>query len=208
MEADPLTRSVQNLISRVCDLEDACGGKFTIETETTIGIDYLHLEIRGVDELNVKDMLQLTEGSEHIVAFVCNLTKQHLEFRFEMSHRKKRVAEEEIQSSDEAVKKQFAIVKNLVHSDTEDEDVMTVCKYILAIKDSLPVMQMHLVKFDFTTIPGVIMITVKGIQRIEKHLFLRLKKIIDDTQSDITIFLAERQCLRICVKKRKHTVNV
>jgi hypothetical protein len=63
---DPLLKSIRDVVTCVCDWEDPCGGKYTVDTETIVGIDYAELRIRGVQDARATDIKTLVEGASHI----------------------------------------------------------------------------------------------------------------------------------------------
>jgi hypothetical protein len=217
---NPLVVSVDSLVQKVCEWEDACGGKYTVETETVVGSDFVSLSIKGVDEVIANDVLELVDQDPLIAKYTCDFTKQTLSFVFE-THRRKiayspRIPEigpcASIESKqNEAIQKELKSIKPYAGLDTE-EDLVTVCKCVVAVKSSLSILNIvsEPVTFDFTSTPGLVRITVQGLSKVEGKLFTTFKKLRDDFDAEIVLILAplSEQCIQISVKKAKATVNI
>ena len=81
---------------------------------------------------------------------------------------------------------------------------------IAAVKETLCLLQQTKVRFDITTTPGIIALTVKNLTRVDLDTLRQLHRLGTETDSEATVFLSppDSQSVRIRIKKSKRTVNV
>lgn len=205
---DPLTVSVNDVVRRVADWEDACGGKFTVQTEVVKGEDYVLLKVFNVDEVRVRDLVTLLEEVRHAVSCRCDFADETVCFRFEESVKRKR--DDTTTPTEEQVLNEFRSLSRFSCNGSVEEDTRIVARFIATIKETLCLIQQTKVRFDITTTPGIIALTVKNLTRVELDMLRQLNKLGTETDSEATIFLSppDSQSVRIRIKKSKRTVNV
>ena len=208
---DPLEASVNDVVGRVCAWEDACGGKFTVETETTVGTDFVELRVTGVDEVRLADLVELVEMVPHVVAYGCYFATRSLWFKFETdAKKKKRVAELEETPTKKETEEEYEKIRPRLKTETE-EDVRAVCDLVVGMKAVVPHVHSKNVRVDLTPTPGVVVVNFKGLPRFDKTMITKLTSLSRDGEKfETVVFLApqESQCVKINVKKRKKTVNI
>jgi hypothetical protein len=211
----PLVASVNRLVSTVCKWEDACGGKYTVDTKTVIGSDFVSLDIKGVDEIRTNDVLELVEQDAHIAKYLT------LSFVFESHRRKARNAQIEQSAAPlavintnkdkEALENELKFVRPHVGSEAEDDLVM-IYECVVAVRKSISILNSlsQQVAFDYTSTPGLIRITVRGLAKIETKLFTTFKKLRDEFDAHVVLVVSPKteQCVQISVKKGNATVNI
>lgn len=205
---DPLTVSVNQVVRMVTDWEDACGGKFTVETKVVTGEDYVLLQLFNVDEIRVRDLMRVVTDVNHVVWCTCDFSEQFLCFRFEQNHKRKR--EDGSEKREETLDRELMALKKWSNEENTQDDVHTVAKFIAATKESLSILQQTKIRFDITTSPGIITLTVKNFVKIDIGLLRQLYRLEKENDSDSVIFLSppESQNIRIRLKRSKRTVNV
>ncbi|MBE34444.1 MAG: hypothetical protein CMI16_02595 [Opitutaceae bacterium] len=212
---DPLETSVNAVVQKMCAWEDACGGKFTLDTDTVVGTDYVELRVAGVDEVRLVDLLAVVDEVPHVVDYGCHFADGTVWFKFETDVKKKRIAELEDKPDQKEVDEEYDKIRPRLKTET-DEDVRAVCDLVVALKTVVPRVHARNVRVDLTPTPGVVVVNFKGLPRFDKPMILKLRGLVgsdgDDETSplDAVVFLApkEARCVRIHVKKRKNTVNI
>lgn len=205
---DPLTVSVNEVVRRVADWEDACGGKFTVETEVIKGEDYVLLKVFNVDEVKVRDLVTLLEDVRHAVSCRCDFSEETILFRFEENNKRKR--DDATDPTEEQVSNEFKALSRFASDNNSDDDTRVVAKFIATVKETLCLLQQTRVRFDITTTPGIIALTVKNLTRVDIDALRQLHRLGTETDSEATVFLSppDSQSVRIRIKKSKRTVNV
>lgn len=205
---DPLTVSVNEVVRRVADWEDACGGKFTVETEVVKGEDYVLLKVFNVDEVKVRDLVTLLEEVTHAVSCKCDFSEETVLFRFEENNKRKR--NDATDPTEEQVTNEFQSLSRFTSGNGTEEDTRKVATFIAAVKETLCLLQQTKVRFDITTTPGIIALTVKNLTRVDLDTLRQLHRLGSETDSEATVFLSppDSQSVRIRIKKSKRTVNV
>lgn len=211
---DPLRVSMDEVVYRVTDWEDACGGRYTIETSVVEGLDYALLHVRNVDEVRAKDLIQVVDAVEHVASCGCDFAEQMIVFRFETNQKRLREGvvapaappANDVDAAHKIEMEASVMQRRLV--DEAAEDVHLVAWYVVAVKEMLSVLQRAVVRFDITTSPGILTLTVKNLTRVDAALLRKLQSAHDE--NDIVVFLSppDSQCVRIRVKKSKRTVNL
>jgi len=208
---NPLVASVNDAVRKVCAWEDACGGKYTVDTDTEVGSDYVSLDIKGVDEVRASDFLALVAQDPHVAAYSCNFAKQTLSLVFEAQRRKVPSVTTPVvpKKQHEDLSKELELVK--AHATLErEEDLVTVCECVLAVKSTLSFMRSRQVMFDYTSTPGLILITVRGLTAVDTKLFATFRSLRADFGAEVVLVLSPKpdQCVQINVKKGKATINI
>lgn len=206
---DPLTVSVNEVVRRVADWEDACGGKFTVQTEVVKGEDYVLLKVFNVDEVRIRDLVLLLDDVKHAVSCRCDFSEETVSFRFEESG-KRRKRDDATEPTEDQVAAEFQTLSRFRSDGAEEEDTRVVARFIATIKEVLCLLQQTKVRFDITTTPGIIALTVKNLTRVDLDMLRQIRLLENKTDSDATIFLSPKdsQSIRIRIKKTKRTVNV
>ena len=206
---DPLTVSVNEVVRRVADWEDACGGKFTVQTEVIKGEDYVLLKVFNVDEVRIRDLVLLLDDVKHAVSCKCDFSEETVSFRFEESG-KRRKRDDATEPTEDQVAAEFQTLSRFRSDGAEEEDTRVVAKFIATIKEVLCLLQQTKVRFDITTTPGIIALTVKNLTRVDLDMLRQIRLLENKTDSDATVFLSPKdsQSIRIRIKKTKRTVNV
>lgn len=207
---DPLEASVNDVVRRMCAWEDACGGKFTLDTETIVGTDYVDLRVTGVDEVSLADLLAVVDGVPHVVDYGCYFGDQSVWFKFETDVKKKRVAELEENPTKKEVDDEYDKIRPRLKAET-DEDVRAVCDLVVGMKNVVPRVHARNVRVDLTPTPGVVVVNFKGLPRFDKPMIQKMRTLEKEKNTiETVVFLAPResQCVRIHMKKRKNTVNI
>ena len=204
---DPLNTSVNTVVREVTNWEDACGGKFTVETKIIKGEDYIMLRLFNVDEFRVCDLMKLVNEVSHVVSVRCDFSDESIDIRFEETFKRKK--HDPLAISKTSIDNEYnAIVK--MFNEEDPVDAASVAKYVATIKECLTTLQQTKVHFDITTTPGIIALTVKGLTRIDIDLFRHLDLLCAEKKEEAVIFLSppESQSIRIRIKKSKRTVNL
>lgn len=206
---DPLTVSVNEVVRRVTDWEDACGGKFTVQTEVVKGEDYVLLKVFNVDEVRIRDLVLLLDDVKHAVSCRCDFSEETVSFRFEESG-KRRKRDDVAEPTEDQVAAEFQTLSRFRSDGAEEEDTRVVARFIATIKEVLCLLQQTKVRFDITTTPGIIALTVKNLTRVDLDMLRQIRLLENKTDSDATVFLSPKdsQSIRIRIKKSKRTVNV
>ncbi len=214
---DPLESSVNDVVRRICAWEDACGGRFTVDTETLVGDDFVELRVRGVDEVRLLDVVEVVEKVPHIVDYGCYFATQCLWFKFETGDdsKKKRIApdEDSKRETEEALEEEYQRLRPRLKTET-DEDTRDVCRLVIAMKSVVPALHAKGVRVDLTPTPGVIVVNFKGLPRLDMPMIRQLRSLgggaENNVRVDAVVFLSpkETQCVRVCVKKSRNTVNI
>ena len=205
---DPLETSVNEVVRRMCAWEDACGGKFTLDVETTVGTDYVELRVAGVDEVRLDDLVTIVDEVPHVADYGCYFATQSVWFKFETDVKRKRVGELEDKPTKKETDDEYDKIRPRLKTET-DEDVRAVCDLVVGMKTVVPLVHSRNVRVDLTPTPGVVVVNFKGLPRFDKPMILKLRSLVDK-KIDAVVFLApkESQCVRIHAKKRKNTVNI
>ena len=218
---NPLVVSVNDLVRKICEWKDACGGKYTVDTETVVGSDYVSLDIKGVDEVRANDVMDLVAQDPHIARYSCNFTKQTLSFVLETNRRKAPNAPVVPTAGPCAVRtdsKDSGELENELkavrpHAAVEtEEDLIMVCKCVVAVRRSFSVLNVisEQVKFDYTSTPGLIRVSVHGLAKVDKTLFAIFKKLSDEFDAEVVLIMSPRseRSVQISLAKAKATVNI
>lgn len=206
---DPLTISVNEVVRRVVDWEDACGGKFTVQTEIVKAEDYVLLKVFNVDEVRIRDLILLLDDVKHAVSCKCDFSEESVLFRFE-ENGKRRKKDDATEPTEGQITAEFEALSRLRCDGGEKEDTRVVAKFIATIKEVLCLLQQTKVRFDITTTPGIIALTVKNLTRVDLDMLRQIRVLENETDSEATVFLSPKdsQSIRIRIKKSKRTVNV
>jgi hypothetical protein len=206
---DPLTVSVNEVVRRVADWEDACGGKFTVQTEVIKGEDYVILKVFNVDELKIRDLVLLLDEVKHAVTCRCDFSEETLTFRFE-ENGKRHKRDDASEATEDQVAAEFQTLSRFRSDGAEEEDTRVVARFIATIKEVLCLLQQTKVRFDITTTPGIIALTVKNLTRVDLDMLRQIRMLEKKTDSEATVFLSPKdsQSVRIRIKKSKRTVNL
>jgi hypothetical protein len=211
---DPLRISMDEVVCLLADWKDACGGRFTIETSVVEGVDFALLRVRNIDEVRTKDLLGVMSVAVHAVSCSIDFTEQLIVFRFETTQKRQR-GETSIVTADtpssvttvDNVEKELLLIQRRLPEEDVD-DLRLVAWYVVAVKEMVSMLQRATIRFDISTSPGILTLTVKNLTRLDAVL---LRKIHDgNVENETVIFLSppESQCVRIRVKKAKRTVNL
>jgi hypothetical protein len=217
---NPLVVSVNDLVRKVCEWEDACGGKYTVETEMVRGQDYISLDVKGVDEVLADNIMDIVAQDANIVRYVCNFAKQTLSFEFETPRRKVPnapivpasgpVSAQPDSYDDDALQKEL-ITARLLFKETE-EDLVMACKCVIAVRHATPVLNIlaGATKFDYTSTPGLIRITVIGLAKVDAKLFAVFKRLRSDFDAEVVLIMSPREerCVTIRLPKAKLVINI
>lgn len=205
---DPLKESVDEVIHRLTEWEDACGGKFTIESSITKGIDFVILWVRNVDEVRAADLLDLVNSNGHVVSCHCDFSEQSIVFRFGDSTKRDRHTPYHV--NEELLEKEVLRIQRSLSNEL-DEDIRSIARYVVAVKENVSLLQQATLRFDVTVSPGVMVLTVKKLSRTDAALLELLRGMTERKDYvDIIIFLSppDSQCLRVRLNKTKRTVNL
>jgi hypothetical protein len=111
----------------------------------------------------------------------------------------------------EALENELKLVRPYVALEAE-EDLAMVCKCVIAVRKSISILNSlsQQIMFDFTSTPGLIRITIRGLAKIETKLFTTFKKLRDEFDARVVLVVSPKieQCVQISVKKGKATVNI
>lgn len=211
---------MNEVVCRLTNWEDACGGKYTIETSVVEGLDYALLRVQNVDEVRAKDLVEVVSAIEHVVSCSCDFAEQMIVFRFEMNQKRPRADVKEREALSQSNERQALFDDDAERVESESlimqrrlvdeavEDVRLVAWYVVAVKSMLSVLQRATIRFDITTSPGILTLTVKNLTRVDATLLRKIQSAHDE--NEVVVFLSppESQCVRIRVKKGKRTVNL
>jgi len=204
-----LAQNVKDLVKRVCDWEDACGAKFTVETSARIGEDFVILDIFGLDEINMKHIQRANKSDPCIASHSCHFAttavRGKISFVFENTTRTEErgrvvVADEtELQSEIKRLSQLMPTVRA--------EDIRACCRCICSAKHEEQ-LEFRKIRITATNTPGVVTIEVHGLSRLGDVLLQKLRQILDEDENvSINIYI-ERSYLQFNIKKKRSTVNI
>jgi len=209
---EPLLDSVNETVRKLHEWRDACDGLFTVESEIDVGENFVCLEVKGIDEVDIRSFVKLIAGIGHVADYTINFEAQCMTLVFESASRRVRPAPEPSAEDETVANREFEYMVRLNTTNECDDDLRTASKCMAVVFGSVPASELHmkLVTVQMTTLPGLIIITARGLRKIDKLMLARLRKMQTDHDVDIVAFVSPKnnQCLQISVKKRKETVNL
>lgn len=217
---NPLVESLNDLVRKVCEWEDACHGKYTVETEIVRGGDFISLDIKGVDEVRADKILDLVARDPNIARYSCDFKKQTMSFVLETLRRKipdttivpntGPTGGKNIADDDDALRKELDTARS--HFKETEQDLIMACKCVVAIKRSISVLNVlaQSTKFHYTSTPGLIRITVIGLSNVNAKLFATFERLRTEFGADVVLILfpREEQCITISLPKAKLVINI
>ena len=218
---NPLVESMNGLVRKICEWKDACGGKYTVSTETVRGPDFISLDITGVDEILADNVMDLVAQDPNIARYSCDFAKKTMSFVLETLSRKSphvpsvvpntgALAPRTQSQDDEALQKELRIARP--HFKETEEDLIMACKCVVAVKRSISVLNIlsESTKFDHTSTPGLIRITVLGLAKVDMKLLAAFKRFRSEFDAEVILILSprEEQCVTISLPKAKLVINI
>jgi len=211
---EPLIESVKETVRKMCKWRDACDGLFTVESEIEVGENFVGLDVKGVDEVDMRSFAKLiasigADGVGHVADYCINFEKQTLTFQFESLSRKVRSAIVPSVQDESAAFKEYESMKSSAPDECH-EDILTASKCMAAIKSCVSTLQLQMMQCDMKILPGLIVISARGMRKMDKKMNDKMFEIQAKHEVGIVVNVSPKnnQCLQISVKKRKETVNL